>query len=89
MKGYVRIILVVTLLLLSTALLAGLTISPLWPSGNTWKVPNKTGPTIITKATGNMLFLSKDGALYELMMSGALKSYGQVGGITHPGQCKI
>ncbi len=83
MKGYVRIILVVTLLLLSTALLAGLTISPLWPSGNTWKVPNKTGPTIITKATGNMLFLSKDGALYELMMSGALKSYGQVGGITN------
>ena len=80
MKGYVRMILVVTLLLLSTALLASLTISPLWPSGNTWKVPNKTGPTIITKASGNMLFLSRDGALYELMMSGALQSYGQVTG---------
>jgi len=83
MKGYVRIILVATLLLLSTALLAGLTISPLWPSGNTWEVPNKTGPTIITKPSGNMLFLSKDGALYELMMSGALKSYGQVTEITN------
>ncbi len=83
MKGYVRMILVVTLLLLSTALLASLTISPLWPSGNTWKVPNKTGPTIITKASGNMLFLSRDGALYELIMSGALKSYGQVTEITN------
>jgi len=83
MKGYVRIILVAALLLLSTALLASLTISPMWPSGNTWKVPNKTGPTIITKESGNMLFLSKDGALYELQMSGALKSYGQVTGITN------
>ncbi len=83
MKGYVRMILVATLLLLSTALLASLTISPLWPSGNTWKVPDKTGPTIIAKASGNMLFLSRDGALYELTMSGALKSYGQVTGITN------
>jgi len=83
MKGYVRIVLVATLLLLSTALLAGLTISPLWPSGNTWKVSNKTGPTIITKPGGNMLFLSSDGALYELSLSGALTSYGQVTGIAN------
>jgi len=42
-----------------------------------------TGPTIIAKASGNMLFLSRVGALYELTMSGALKSYGQVTEITN------
>jgi len=83
MKGYVRIVLVATLLLLSTALLAGLTISPLWPSGNTWKVQGKAGPGLITNTGGNLLFLSNDGALYKLDMSGKQTSLGQMSGVAN------
>jgi len=46
-------------------------------------VPNKTGPSIIAKEGGNLLFLSSDGSVYELTMAGGLISNGKVGGITN------
>jgi len=83
MKGYVRIVLVATLLLLSTALLAALNVTGLWNPNFSWKVVGKTGPSIIAKNGGNIIFLSKDGAAYELTTTGTLKSLGQTSGITN------
>jgi len=83
MKGYVRIILVVTLLLLSTALLAALNVTGLWNPKFSWQVVGKTGPSIIAGSGGNIIFLSKDGAAYELTTTGTLKSLGQTSGITN------
>jgi len=78
MKGYVRMILVVTLLLLSTALLAALNLTGLWGAEQySWQVSGKMGPSLITKPGGDMYFLSKDGALYELKTTGEQATLGQ------------
>jgi len=82
MKGYVRMILVVTLLLLSTALLAALNLTGLWGAEQySWQVPGKMGPSLITKPGGDMYFLSKDGTMYELKTSGQKIALGQADGI--------
>ncbi|MGB4751833.1 MAG: hypothetical protein WBH60_04235 [Fervidobacterium sp.] len=83
MKGYVRIVLVATLLLLSTALLAALNVTGLWNPNFSWQVPGKLGPSLITQTGGNLYFLSKDGALYELKTTGEKISLGQADGITN------
>jgi len=82
MKGYVRMILVVTLLLLSTALLAALNLTGLWGAEQySWQVPGKLGPGVITKSGGDLYFLSKDGTMYELKTSGQKIALGQADGI--------
>ena len=82
MKGYVRMILVVTLLLLSTALLAALNLTGLWGAEQySWQVSGKLGPGVITKSGGDLYFLSKDGTMYELKTSGQKIALGQADGI--------
>ncbi len=83
MKGYVRIVLVATLLLLSTALLAALNVTGLWNPNFSWQVPGKLGPSLITQTGGNLYFLSKDGALYELKTTGEKVSLGQAAAVTN------
>ncbi|AFG34185.1 PQQ-binding-like beta-propeller repeat protein [Fervidobacterium pennivorans subsp. shakshaketiis] len=61
-----------------------LNISGLW-AGNifTKTIPDKYGPAIIAKNGGNLLFLAKDGALYEITMAGAVNPKGQPSEITN------
>jgi len=76
-------ILITLLLLISQISLAALNISNLWTSGAVWGVPGKTGPSLIAKNSGNILYLSRDGALYELAYSGGIVQKGQGSGITN------
>ncbi|MGC9796186.1 hypothetical protein MNL76_03910 [Fervidobacterium riparium] len=69
------------LLLIASSAFAGLTLQGLWNGGTySRQVPNKFGPAVITKSQGNIIFLSKDGAAYELTIQGGLINYGQVSG---------
>ncbi|WP_448379054.1 hypothetical protein [Fervidobacterium sp.] len=83
-----RLILWITSLLLVFALVevgfSALNISGLW-AGNifTKTIPDKYGPAIIAKNGGNLLFLAKDGALYEITMAGAIITKGQPSEITN------
>lgn len=62
-------------------LFAQLNLSGLWAPGYSWQIPDKYGPGIIAKNGGNLLFLSKDGELYELTMSGGKVPLGQSSGV--------
>lgn len=63
---------------------AALNTSGLWSTTKySWVLPGKYGPGVIAKNGGNLLVLSKDGAVYELQMSGAMVALGQVSGINN------
>jgi hypothetical protein len=81
-----RLIFLLTLLFLVFAIVevgfSALNLSGLWAGTIfTKNIPDKSGPAIIAKNGGNLLFLAKDGALYEITMAGAIITKGQPSGI--------
>ncbi len=79
-----RVVLLFLILTLFAQTFAALSISGLWSTTKySWVLPRKFGPGVIAKNGGNLLVLSKDGTAYELQMSGAMVSLGQVNGINN------
>lgn len=77
-------ILITALIVLPELAFSSLNLSGLWNATTFSKsVPDKQGPAIIAKNGGNLLYLAKDGALYELTMAGGLVPKGQPSGITN------
>jgi len=77
-------ILITALIVLPEIAFSSLNLSGLWNDTTFSKsVPDKQGPAIIAKNGGNLLYLAKDGALYELTMAGATIQKGQPSGITN------
>ncbi|WP_448375226.1 hypothetical protein [Fervidobacterium sp.] len=75
-------ILITALIVLPELAFSTLNLSGLWNATTFSKsVPDKQGPAIIAKNGGNLLYLAKDGALYELTMAGGLVQKGQPSGI--------
>ena len=82
MRRYVKF-LSIGLILLVTATFAALNLTGLWTGNYYWQIPGKSSPGLIAKPMGNLLYLSKDGALYELLATGTYRSLGQISGIVN------
>lgn len=82
MKSYGKL-LSIGLILFVTAAFAAINLTGLWAGNYSWRIEAKLGPGLITKNGGNLLYLSKDGALYELLASGAYNSLGQISGVVN------